>query len=171
MSFDPTAQVVSYILLAGVKSPGICEIEGASSARTWDERRGYGLSGATCIFRGVRLAHFKANIRLYSEVDWLGWSQFAPLLKRPPVGERPKQLEIWHPILEDLGIVAVGVEELHQPQQTGDGEWTVVIEFIEYRKLQRALSLPEGAQAAPTDPYDLRIEQLAGQVEALAGSE
>ena len=168
MAFDPTKAPVDYILLAGKKSPGIAEIDRASSLRTWDERRGYGLSGATTIFRGVRLAHFIVRLRLYTAVDFASWAEFAVLVQRPPTGERPRQLEIWHPILEDLGITAVGVEELGQPVQTRDGEWTIEIKFIEYRKLQPALSRPEGAQAAPVDPVDRRIEELAAQVQVLS---
>ena len=168
MSFQPLKSPIDYFLLAGVKSPGLATIERASSARTWDERKGYGLSGATTVFRGVRLAHFVAKIRLYTDTDWADWSSFAVMLAKPPIGERPRQLEVWHPILEDLGITACGVEELKQPVQTADGEWTVEVAFIEYRKLAPALSVPDGAQAAPTDPIDRHIEDLAAQVQALS---
>jgi len=169
MAFDPVSDPVDFIVLSGVRSPGICELEKASSPRRWDERRGFGLSGATTIFRGVALSHFVAKFRLYSAEDWAGWSTFSTMLARPPVGERPRALEIVHPILEDLGISAVGVEELKQPIQTGHGEWTVEVLFIEYRKLAPALSAPDGAAAAVTDPIDREIERLAGQVAALAG--
>lgn len=168
MAFDPTKAPVDYILLAGRKSPGIADIERANSPRAWDERRGYGLSGATTIFRGVRLSHFTVKLRLYTAEHFAEWAGFAALVQKPPIGERPKQLEIWHPILEDLGIVACGVEDVKQPVQTRDGEWTIEIAFIEYRKLTTALSRPDGAQARPVDPIDRHIEDLANQVQVLS---
>jgi hypothetical protein len=168
MSFDPFKAPIDYVLLAGRRSPGIAELERAGSPRTWDERKGFGLSGATTIFRGVRLAHFILKLRLYTSEQFAEWATFSEIVKKPPLGERPKQLEIWHPILEDLGITACGVEDVKQPVQTRDGEWTIEIPLIEYRKLTPALSRPDGAQARPVDPVDQHIEQLAAQVQALS---
>jgi hypothetical protein len=76
-----------------------------------------------------------------------------------PFGERPRALEIWHPILEDLGIRAVVVENVLQPVQTADGEWTHEIKFIEYRRPQLALARPDGAQTTP-QPQTERERQM-----------
>lgn len=168
MAFDPLKAPVDYVLIAGRRSPGIADLSRAGSPRTWDERKGYGLSGATSIFRGVRLSHFVLKLRLYTSEQFAEWASFSVLVQKPPVGERPRQLEIWHPILEDLGITACGVEDVSQPVQTADGEWTIEIALIEYRKLTPALSRPDGAQARPIDPIDRHIEELAAQVQVLS---
>ena len=87
MPWDPITQPVDYVLLAGQRSPGIATVEGASSPRAWDQRRGYGLSGATVVFRGLRLAQFKVFVRLCTEADWQAWEAWRPLVARPPFPE------------------------------------------------------------------------------------
>lgn len=165
-AFNPISEPVNYIILAGSRSPGLCDVTEAASQRRWDERRGFGLSGATSVFRGVALAHPVVTFRLYSEQDWLEWALFALLLVKPPPMVRPRAMEIWHPILEDLDIKAVGVEKLDQPIQTGDGEWSIKCKFIEYRKLQPALSLPDGAATHVADP---EIDARLAEIERLSG--
>jgi hypothetical protein len=77
-------------------------------------------------------------------------------------------LDIGHPVLEDLGVRSVVIESVSQPEQTGDGEWTIAIKMIEHRALERQLEIPGGSQARPTDPVDLLIENLSGQAQVLA---
>lgn len=157
MSFDPLSAPIDYALIAGKRTPGIAEIHGASSPRKWDERRGYGLSGATVVFRGVGLAKPVLTLRLYSAQDWSDWHEFAPTVQRPPFGTRPRALEIWHPVLEDLGVSSVVVEDVSQPEQTADGEWTITIKLIEFRRPVFTLARPEASQNRPIDPVDQQI--------------
>jgi len=165
VTFQPLTEAIDYVLLAGRRSPGIAEIVDASSPRRWDERRGYALSGATLIFRGVGLARWKLVLRLYTDQDWEDWHSWRELVQRPPLGERARHLEIVHPILEDLGVSACAVAELKQPTQGEAGEWIIEIAMIEYRVPTIALSEPEGAQDRPTDPVDRTIEALSGIVQ------
>lgn len=143
-AWNPLEQPVNYALVGGRRTPGLCDIEGAGSPRQWDERRGYGVSGATLVYRGLRLASFALKLRLYSPEDWQGWHDFAPTVSRPPTGERAQALDIVHPILEEVGIRSAVVEDVLAPQQTGDGEWTVEIRMREFRR-------PEVTTAAVTD--------------------
>ncbi len=167
MSFDPLAAPIDYALVAGKRTPGIAEIHGASSPRKWDERKGYGLSGATVVFRGVGLAKPTMVLRLYTAEDWAAWHEFAPIVARPPSGQRPRSLEIWHPILEDLGVRSVVVQDVSQPEQTTDGEWTITIKLIEFRRPVFALARPEGSQTTVTDPVDREIEMNRARISQL----
>lgn len=169
MSWNPIDEPVDYFILAGQRSPGTAVVEGASTPRRWDERRGYALSGATIVFRGVMLAHFKIYVYLCTTEDWNAWNDFMPLVARPPYGERPRALEIWHPFLEQHGIRAVGVEDLKQPVESEPGIWKIEIDLVEYRRPEIALAVPEGAQTRAVDPVDQEIERLTAQVEDLAG--
>lgn len=222
MSYTPITAPVDYVLLAGQRSPGIAEIQGASSPRRWEQRRGYGLSGATVVFRGTGLAQFKLLLRLTTEEQWTEWHAFRPLVQRPPppnppststtaqdqlaafeaakandpsaasdpVSQRqlatlqrraaaeqrraarpvvraPRALDIWHPILEDLGIRSVVVEDLLQPVQTQDGEWTIEIRMLEFRAPVFALSRPAGAQQQQGDEVEQRIDRNNQQIRTL----
>lgn len=163
-----------FILLGGYKSPGLCDVSGAGSPRKWEQRPGYGLSGATVVFLGNQLSEFSIKFRLYGDPkvpdpDWEQWNTFeAGVLMKAPTGKRPKALDIWHPALERLKIKTVGVTDVGQPYQSDDGEWTIEVKFIQYAKPKITLAKPDGAKATPTDPYDKVIDNLAGQVAELA---
>jgi hypothetical protein len=133
-AWDPYEQPVDVATVAGRRTPGLCEIENAGSPRQWDERRGYGVSGATLVYRGLRLASFTMKLRLYTEADWKAWHEFAPTIARPPTGERAQALDVVHPILEEVGIRSAVVEDVLAPRQTADGEWTIEVRWKEFRR-------------------------------------
>jgi hypothetical protein len=166
---NPLTNPIDYILLAGERSPGIADVEGAATPRKWDSAQGYGMSGAVARYTGDELSEFSVKLRLYSDDDWLRWDFWKPLVAKAPIGTRPKALDIWHPFLEELGIKSVVVKNWKQPIQSADGEWTIEIVFLQYRKPRAQSSKPDGAKSATTDPYDQRIEQLTGQLKELAG--
>jgi hypothetical protein len=168
VTWDPITQPIDYILLSGRRSPGLCELSGLGAPRRYDERNGYGLSGATVIFRGVGLSKFSAKIRLYDFNDWQLWDLWKPLIQKPPVGTRPRALSIWHPLCEDNDIDKVVVEDVLGPDQTDDGEFTFEIKFIQFRSPVFKLAKPDGAAATPTDPDEVLIGQLTDQYQNLA---
>jgi hypothetical protein len=75
-----------------------------------------------------------------------------------PRSRRAEALDIWHPILELLGITSVVVENVLQPKQTADGEWSIEIKFIEHRPIAYALAAIEGSQ--PQREQQSRGERL-----------
>jgi len=171
--FDPIDAPCDYILLAGQKSPGVAEIVGASSPREWEERNGYGVTGGFSVFMRRKLARFSVRLRLYESEDWIAWRAWKPIVDKLPKrrggsGADSGMLSIWSPQLEDLDIKAVGVAEVGQPEQTGDGEWTIEIKFIEHRSPKVTLAKPQGAAAEPVDPIDKVIEGLTDQFQSLA---
>jgi hypothetical protein len=158
-AWNPIVAPCDYILLAGQRSPGLAEVRGASSKRRWDEREGFGLSGAFSVFKGRGLASFSVFLRLYTEQDWRDWYAWKPLVDRLPTKRSGSKtdtgaLDILHPYLEALDIRAVGVAEVMQPDQTGDGEHTIEIKFLEFRHPKLTLAKPEGSEATPVDPIE-----------------
>lgn len=172
MTFNPISEPQDFAIVAGVRTPGICEIVGFKSTLRWDERRGYGLSGATLRFRGIALARGKLILRLYTDQDWADWDTFAPLVARPPLGERAHSLEISHPILEDLGVRSVVVESVGQPTQSSEsgGVWTIEIALIQWQRPIIAVSTPAGAtpEPEPQNERQVLIRQLGNTVQELA---
>jgi hypothetical protein len=152
--WNPLADPIDFFTLSGLRSPGVAELSGATSPRKWEERGGYGLSGATVVFRGVGLCYFTFRLKLYTETDWDDWLSWKSLVNRPPFGTRPKAHDIWHPFLDQLGVTAAVVEEVTQPEQGESGEWTVSIKFIEFRKPVVALAKPVAAKATTADPVE-----------------
>lgn len=173
MPFHPIAAPVDYIVLSGLRSPGIAEVIGASSPREWDVRKGYGLMGAFVVYRGRGLAKFSVRLTFTTAEDWTSWEAWKPLVmtypRRRGGGRDSGTLDIWHPILEDLGIGAVCVEDVLQPVPGETGDWNVEIKFLEFRRPKIALAKPEGAKATPTDPVeDQIIKPLMDQLQRLA---
>jgi len=84
MTWTPLQSPIDHVLLAGQRSPGIATISGAGSLRKWDVRKGYGLTGARPVFRGLDVARFRVAILLLTEADWTAWHEFKQLLAVPP---------------------------------------------------------------------------------------
>lgn len=164
MSFQPLTQPVDHITLAGQRSPGVADLTDTLSDSDIQERKGYGLGGAYAVYKGLKIAYPKVTIKLVTSQHWDDWHAWRPLIARPPTGRRPRALDIWHPILEDLGITSVLVKSYTQPTQTGDGEWSVVITFVEYRRPTRALVTPDGSDTEPMTPGELAITAREAEI-------
>jgi hypothetical protein len=163
--WNPLARAVDHVYLGGRKTPGLADIVGASSPRKWEERAGYALSGAVVVYTGLALAHFSIKLRLYTEQDWEDWHAFRPTVERlPRAYARSGALDIVHPITQHLGIRAIVVEEILQPEQTNDGEWTIELKVIEYRSPVVSVAKAEGAAATPQDPEDARLRDISGKL-------
>lgn len=161
---NPLDTPIDKATISGRLTPGICEIVGASSPRAWDERAGYGLSGAIVVFHGVKLSHFTIKFRLYTTQDWTDWRAFKPLVDKPPIGKRQGPLDCVHPLLADLGIRSIVVEDVLVPEQTDDGEWTIELKVIEYRKPKQGLAKPEGSAATEVDPFEQQIAANTSEI-------
>lgn len=177
--WNPIQQARDYAIIAGKQTPGAAEIVGASDLRKWDIQQGPGLMGAYVLFMGKDLSKFTLRLKLLTLEDWQGWDQLRPLLQKmpkrrfsalggPPAGKGSGALEIVHPVLEQANIHAVVVESIAAPIQTGDGEWTIDIALIEFRRPKVALAKPDKAETpVPTDPWDLKIDEYSKQLDAL----
>jgi len=172
MTFNPLSEPVDYILLANRRSPGLATIAGADTPRRWDERRGIALSGSRVVYRGLELSKPIVRLVLLTEDDWAAWHEWKPLVERPPRGERARAKDIWHPILEDQGVTAVNVQDVLQPMQTADGEWTIEIRFIEHREPVRINELIAGSETVEEpDEAQQIILSMQNQINALQAEE
>lgn len=159
--WNPIAEPQDWVDFAGIRSPGLADIVGSGSPRSWDERDSYAVAGAFLVYHGKKLSHFSVKLRLYTEADWEGWWQLRPVLaKLPRRGQVAKAIDITHPLLAANNIRAVVVEDILQPEQTDHGEWTIEIKLIEFRAPVIAAAKADGAQATPADPEDARLAEL-----------
>lgn len=169
-------QFQDYVVIDGVKSPGVAVITGASLTRSWDKRKGYGTTGATLVYTGEDLAEFTIEFQFW---DWLGgqrdeWVTFAKdVLVKPPTGKfprYPKAQQIKHWQLNDppISISAVVVKKVGQPEQDETGLVTVKVDFSQYRAPKAAIgqvTVPAPKKAPPTaqDEADRQIQALTQQ--------
>lgn len=179
MTFNPLTAPQDYIVLAGQRSPGIARLEGAHTPREFIDRRGFGVSFGWTRFRGCPLPSFKCFITLTTEEDWDAWHEWKPLLARPtePADQRPDQifprlnappLEIEHPILADLGITSVVIEDVIQPIESRPGEWTIEIHLKEHRERPVvALERTEGSRVVESNGDRAISAQMAAAQEEI----
>ena len=69
-----------YVLMGGLKSPGLAIVKNIVAPRGWDKREGYGFSGASVVFHGAKLATFDVEFQLWLDEHWLAWKVFSQLL-------------------------------------------------------------------------------------------
>jgi hypothetical protein len=164
MAWNPYDSPINYVLMRGRRTPGLASVWGAGQPLKWDERAGYGYSGATLWFKGAGLSHFEIRIELRNEQDFEDWYAFMPIL-RAPVGAMPKAIAIWHPFLEMLKITSVTVEDVSQPTEKDPGVYEVVVKMAQWRRPKLTLVKPDASKASVvTDPIDVYIEQLTSEV-------
>lgn len=151
-TWNPIDAPQDRALIADRLTPGLCEITGASSPRKWDEQAGYAMTGAILVYRGIGLAHFSMRFKLFTREHWEEWAAIRPFLLRPPVGQRARALDVQHPVLDEVGISQMVVEDVTAPEQSEDGVWTIELKCIEWRRYKISTAKPDGSEATPEDP-------------------
>lgn len=180
--FGPRFPYADTIQIGFDTSPGKATVIHASRPSGWDERKGYGLSGATLWPKGDPLGKFSILFELWDEDDMAAWSTFygkyfAPEAKLITPGSlRPAALTILHPVLAQLGLQECVVEGRGPMLKSEDGLWSQTIDFIQYRKPKPApqpstATIPAAAVPQPTAQSALEKEaqQLSAEFGALVG--
>lgn len=166
---------VDYVIIGVDKTPGRATVVGAGSPRDWDIRKGYGLSGASCVFTGANLAKFDIIIDLWTEAHFADWARFAAKYLAKPVvpGTRPLAYDIVHPLLnaQPLAIKSIVFEDITQFEVDDEGLWTCRIKCLEFKAprpiLQKPLAaLPAAAKPVPT-AQDAADKEIAAKLEAI----
>lgn len=166
-TWNPIELPADRCLLGGYPTPGLLEVSGASSPRKWDEQAGYAMTGAILIYRGIGLSHFTLRFKLLTVEHWEQWAQIRPILLRPAIGHRASALDVDHPVLNEVGITHIVIEDVSAPEQVEDGVWQIEAKCIEWRRYGMALGKPDGAEATPADPREARIKELNDENQAL----
>jgi hypothetical protein len=172
---NPIDHAQDYVVIAGHRTPGLCEIIGASSPRNWEELGGSGWSGGILLYRGIKLSHFSIRLYLYESKeggdqhdDWGDWFRFRPIvMKRPTIGQ-PNALDCVHPFLNDLGITALVIEDVRAPDQVDHGVWMIELMCIEYRKLRKDSTAMSGSDATDEDPLAAEARRAKEEDDKLA---
>jgi len=169
MAWEPITQPCDYIVLAGKKSPGYCDVYGAYDERDLAIRQPPFSTGAVILYKRRKLAEFSVRIRLYTLEQHTEFSTWRTVVDaKPGVRTKAAALDIQHPLLEQLDIKAAVVKSVSQFDQTADGEWSISIAFVESRPLpKQTLAKLDGAKASPGDPVDQKIDENTAEMKQL----
>jgi len=157
--------------IADKRSPLLTDVSGATSPRHWDEKKGYGLSGATLVYTGDGLAKPVLRFFAWRPEHFVAWEPFRTIVAKPPSGAKPTAFSIEHPFLAELGIVSVVVEDETMWTQQDAGLYTKDVKLIQWRESKPALGKPTATQwmqAPAQSAADKAIDDLVKQVKALA---
>ena len=159
---------VDHIKLAGLKSPGLCDIIGAKREYDYSVRQPPFSSGALIVFKRVKLCEFDVRLRLYTATDLVELDMWRTVLAPPGKRGKAQSLDIWHPLLESLDIKSVVVKSVSQLEQIDDGVWAITIKFLENRGLpKQSLAKVESSKAVPLDPVEKAILSQDREIEKL----
>jgi hypothetical protein len=161
------------------------EIKGFGDPWKWDQRKGYGTSGASSVFAGEDLSKGSITVTAWDKpAIWTPtWEAFARkvLVKEPTAGTgkaAPKALAIVHPLVNGppLNITSVNRVDVSQWDQDDNGLWTCEIKLEKFALPTAGLGTPNGTGPAggkvpPTKPKvpaakdaaDMQIEALVKQ--------
>lgn len=159
------------------------EVRGFGDPWKWDQRKGYGSSGASSVFAGEDLSKGSLVVTAWDKpAVWTSaWEAFArKVLVKEPTGAAPKALAIVHPVVNapPLNITSVNRIDVTQWEQDDTGLWTCEIKLERFSLPKAGLGAPNGTGPAgskggvpPTKPKvptaqdaaDQKIQELVTQ--------
>lgn len=174
---SPLMPKQGYIVIAvagapPLASPGVATITTAGRKMKLDRQEGYGTDGGRLVMTGTAIQDVDVAIRIWETSHWVEWKAFFALLTLPitlaaiPNAVVPA-LSIDHPILSELGIRSVVLEDpgFWLPGETGD--WTRTLSFVVKQRPQPRLAAPKeqppAVSAAAVRPLNDQQQENARQ--------
>lgn len=163
------------LILNGLKTPGIVEIEGFERKINWDVKNTKGTKGATSTVKLLPPAKGKFIFQLWTGLHFTYWGNiFRQLFLYDPTKEKGSPVTVEHPSLVDIGVTSVLAEAVHPVRHVGLNLYIIVIDAIEYKPntggnaTATPNSPPQNVQngpntakpPGPTDPLQVKIASL-----------
>jgi hypothetical protein len=148
-----------YIVLGGVRSPGVVTFPGLGREKRWNVKSAKGQQGASMTLDGDDPGKVIASFYLTDEVPEGGgptdvelWEDFAKLIESTtPIGGKPTALPVSNPDLARHRYTAFTNGGIAGPTYDGRGGRTYQVTFREYAPAKpKAVSKPA---AKPTQTY------------------
>lgn len=161
------AELYNYVVLGGMRSPGVVTLSGHDRKIDWDIKAATGQAGATMTRKGNSPIEFTASFYLVRDVglgvdDIFEWSDFADKIRSTIAGKTPKALDIYHPDLAANGVKSVVMKALSGAKYDRKGGVTYDVQLIEYFPPKPARGAPKkvGNTKKP-DPDAAALAELA----------
>ena len=146
------------------------KISGAKRAYKWDVKDGLGLQGALETYRGQTPPAFTVTFWIWDSALYTAWLSFQPLMQYNGVKTQPKPISIYHPLLANLGIYQVIVEDISGVEMVDEPARLFAV-TVTMREFFQPLPVPattpdatsNGDPALPQeDPAIVRAQQELG---------
>ncbi len=98
--------------VAGVVSPGLCEVGEFTKGNEWDVKKGKGSDGATLTYVQRKPAKGKLKFYLWTSQHFVQWSTFYANFKYDPTKKDVQAVEIFHPSLAAIELHAFVTEDI-----------------------------------------------------------
>lgn len=128
-------EVYDVVQIGGVRSPGVIKpggITGFKREHEWDIKKGKGAQGASLSYVQRPPAQGSITFTLVDRIHFEQWEDFRPQFLYDPTKTNPQAVDIFHPVLADLGIGSVVANSISQFENDGYGEWHCTVDFTEY---------------------------------------
>lgn len=165
------------VVIGGQTCPGIVTLDGFERKWKWDKKKGKGAQGVTPTMTGKDECSGTFTFYVYTALQFVLWEGFRPVFKYDPTRQNVEAVSVYHPSLADLDISSLYCEELSPLLHRGHGLWTCMAKMSEFTPVPKAAAVatptqskssnnakPNPAAPAPTDPLQIKIQQLVTQL-------
>lgn len=159
-----------YIILAGMRSPGVVKLSNYNRPLKWDIKDGSGQEGATTTLQGAPIGKVDCEFYLVTDADFAAWDAFQALVESSTSGQAPVALEIVHPDLQrnHFSAVVLGPDGIGDMRPDGIGGAHCAVPFIEYRpKRPKVAASPSTTATTPETEGDRAIREAQKELEDL----
>lgn len=164
------AELYNYVVLGGVRSPGVVTLSGHDRKIDWDIKAATGQAGATMTRKGSSPIEFTASFYLVRD-EGIGvdnifeWPDFAAKVQSTISGATPKALDIYQPDLAANGIKSVVMKSISGAKYDRKGGVTYDVQFIEYFPPKPSKGSPKGSKTVGNskkiDPDQAALDELS----------
>lgn len=142
-----TPEFYDHLIIAGVETPGVVKIDGASRPYKWDVKEGKGTSGGTTTFQGAGVPKVKVTLTMWLPEHFAAWDDLRTALQAS-LSKAVTALDVLYPDLSELDIFSCVVEDIGQVKRVKQGDTLSTVDFslIEYHPPKKAGGNPSGSK-------------------------
>jgi hypothetical protein len=176
---DPfvSASVWHVVQIQDIVSPGYCTLSGFKRSFGWEIKKGKGAKGSTVTLNEYPPSEGTITFKLWTPEHLLQWREFRDIWNYDPTKKPIKAVDIFHPVLADLGISQVVCKTIGMLDYKGKGLYEVTIELIEYNPPPKkpAVSTPASSEPREHPIYqnpngEKSSESVLDQLKKIAGN-
>jgi hypothetical protein len=154
-AFNPidNAEDCDHFVIAGIVTPGRCEVGEFKRVVEWDTKTGKGTAGATETVKGLPPAKGSVKFSAWTSAHFAAWDELLPLLKYDPTKKTKQANIVYHPFLDDIDVSSVNIESIGSWVHEGGQLYTRTIDMLEFAPAVVASAVATPTGASPGNGY------------------